>query len=72
MPHTELSKENPIVIRENKNDLMEEIYRSVRTNVQYMLRPGEKVILFTSTTSGEGKSFNAGNLAVSLAYMGKK
>lgn len=72
VPHTELSKENPIVIRENKNDLMEEIYRSVRTNVQYMLRPGEKVILFTSTTSGEGKSFNAGNLAVSLAYMGKK
>ena len=72
VPHTELSKENPIVIRENKNDLMEEIYRSVRTNVQYMLRPGEKVILFTSTTSGEGKSFNAGNLAVSLAYRGKK
>ena len=72
VPHTELSKENPIVIRENKNELMEEIYRSVRTNVQYMLQPGEKVILFTSTTSGEGKSFNAGNLAVSLAYMGKK
>ncbi len=72
VPHTDLSKENPIVIRENKNDLMEEIYRSVRTNVQYMLRPGEKVILFTSTTSGEGKSFNAGNLAVSLAYRGKK
>ena len=37
-----------------------------------MLSEGQKVILFTSTTSGEGKSFNAGNLACSFAFMGKK
>ena len=72
IPNSPQAKENPIVIRENKNDIMEEIYRSVRTNVQFMLQPGQNVILFTSTSPGEGKSFNAANLAVSLAYMGKK
>ena len=62
----------PIVVRENKNELMEEVFRSVRTNIQYMLSEGRKVILFTSTNSGEGKSFTAGNLACSFAFMGKK
>ncbi len=72
IPLTEEAKKNAIVVRENRNELMEEIFRSVRTNVQYMLSEGQKVILFTSTTSGEGKSFSAGNLACSFAYMGKK
>lgn len=63
---------HPIVIQENRNGLMDEVFRSVRTNIQYMLEEGQKVILFTSTTSGEGKSFNAGNLACSFAFMGKK
>lgn len=63
---------NPIVVHENQNNLMEEVFRSVRTNIQYMLQKGEKVILFTSTSSGEGKSFTAGNLACSFAFMGKK
>ena len=72
IPLTEEAKDNAIVVRENRNELMEEVFRSVRTNVQYMLSEGQKVILFTSTTSGEGKSFNAGNLACSFAFMGKK
>lgn len=66
------TKGNPIVVRENRNDLMEEVFRSVRTNIQYMLQEDQKVVLFTSTTSGEGKSFTAGNLACSFAFMGKK
>lgn len=66
------TKGNPIVVHENRNDLMEEVFRSVRTNIQYMLQEGQKVILFTSTSSGEGKSFTAGNLACSFAFMGKK
>lgn len=72
IPLTEEAKGDAIVVRENRNELMEEIFRSVRTNVQYMLSEGQKVILFTSTTSGEGKSFSAGNLACSFAFMGKK
>ena len=61
-----------IVVRENRNGLMEETFRNLRTNLQYMLEEGQKVILFTSTTSNEGKSFNAANLAASFAFMGKK
>lgn len=49
------TKGNPIVVHENHNELMEEVFRSVRTNIQYMLQEGQKVILFTSTSSGEGK-----------------
>lgn len=71
IPMTE-TQNHPIVVQENRNGLMEEVFRSVRTNLQYMLGEGQKVILFTSTTSGEGKSFNAGNLACSFAFMGKK
>lgn len=61
-----------IVVQENKNNLMTEIFRSLRTNLQFMLQEGQNVIMFTSTTSGEGKTFIASNLAISLALMGKK
>ena len=61
-----------IVVHENKNNQMEEIFRSMRTNLQFMLDPDDKVIMFTSTTSGEGKTFNCANLAVSFALLGKK
>lgn len=37
-----------------------------------MLKEGQKVIMITSSTSGEGKTFNAANLAVSYALLGKK
>ena len=61
-----------IVDHENQNNQMEEIFRSMRTNVQFMLKENEKVISFTSSISGEGKTFIAANLAVSFALLGKK
>ena len=61
-----------IVVQANKNNQIDEIFRSMRTNIQFMLKGDEKVILFTSSTSGEGKTFNAANLAVSFALLGKK
>lgn len=61
-----------ILIHENKNDMMEEVFRSLRTNLLFMLTQEQKVIMITSTQPGEGKSFVSGNLAVSLAYLGKK
>lgn len=61
-----------IVVHENKNNQMEEIFRSIRTNLQFMITETQKVIMFTSTTSGEGKTFNAANLAVSFALLNKK
>ena len=48
------------------------IFRSMRTNLQFMLKEGQKVIMFTSSTSGEGKTFNAANLAISFALLEKK
>ena len=61
-----------IVVHENQNNQMEEIFRSMRTNLQFMLKNDQKVILFTSSNSGEGKTFNASNLAISFALLGKK
>jgi len=62
-----------IVVRENENNMMAETFRSLRTNLQFMLGSEDhKVILFTSTSPGEGKTFTSVNLAVSLALLGKK
>ena len=61
-----------IVVHENVNNMMEEIFRSMRTNLQFMLKEGEKTIMFTSSTSGEGKTFVASNLAICFALLGKK
>ena len=61
-----------IVVQANKNNQIDEIFRSMRTNIQFMLKENQKVILFTSSTAGEGKTFNAANLAVSFALLGKK
>lgn len=61
-----------IVVHENQNNQMEEVFRSMRTNLQFMMKENEKVILFTSSTSGEGKTFTASNLAVSFALLSKK
>lgn len=61
-----------IVVHENKNNLMEEIFRSLRTNLQFLLKEHDKVIMFTSTISGEGKTFIASNVAISFALLGKK
>ena len=61
-----------IAVFENQNNLMSETFRNVRTNLQFMLENDQKVILVTSTISGEGKSFVASNLAISLSLLGKK
>ena len=66
------SVQGTIVIHENKNNLMEEAFRSLRTNLLFMLKPEDKVIRVTSSEPSDGKSFVAGNLAVSLAYLEKK
>ena len=52
-------KQGAIAVFENQNNLMSETFRN-------------KVILVTSTVSGEGKSFISGNLAISLSLLGKK
>lgn len=66
-------QQRPIVVEKNKNDVMAEAFRTLRTNLQFVMRKTQgKVIMFTSTVSGEGKTFIASNLAVSMALLGKK
>lgn len=51
-----------------------ESYRTLRTNIDFFIKGGghNKVIMVTSSIQGEGKSFNALNLAVSYAQLGRK
>lgn len=61
-----------IVVRENSNDIMEETFRSLRTNLGFVMKKSEKVLLCTSVMPGEGKTFVSTNLAMSMALMGRK
>lgn len=61
-----------IVVHENTNNMITEVFRSLRTNVLFTMKETEKVIMVTSSTAGEGKTFIASNLAISLALLGKK
>lgn len=60
-------------VRENDDDAIAERFRYVRGNIQFML-PGtdDKVVLVTSSVSGEGKTFVAANVAASFALSGKR
>lgn len=64
--------ERALVVRENSNNMMEEAFRSLRTNLRFVLESGEKVVCCTSCVPGEGKTFITTNLAMSLALLGKK
>lgn len=50
-----------------------ELFRLMRSNLLFVLTPpDEKVVLVTSSTPGDGKSFIAVNLAASLALLDKR
>lgn len=65
-------KDGLVVNKESRTEVGEQ-FRTLRTNLQFLL-PGaeEKVILTTSSMGGEGKSFIAINLASAIALSGKK
>lgn len=62
-----------IVVRKGDSSSIAELFRLLRTNLQFLLTSkNDKVVLLTSTVSGEGKSFVSTNLASSLALLNKK
>lgn len=62
-----------IVLEKSRNIVIDEAFRILRTNLLFrMNKNNKKVILVTSNMSGEGKTFIAGNLAVSLSFLNKK
>ena len=63
-----------VAVREGVNSASAELFRLLRTNIHFMLPPNTSnpVILVTSNINGEGKSYVATNMAMSLALLGKK
>lgn len=62
-----------IVVSREEVSSTSELFRLVRTNLQFVLNGvNDKVVLITSTQSGEGKSFISCNLSASLALLGKR
>jgi tyrosine-protein kinase Etk/Wzc len=62
-----------LVVNDSSRSIISERFRSLRTNLQYLLKPnGTNVLMFTSSMSGEGKSFISFNLGSALALSGKK
>ena len=52
---------------------MAETFRGIRTNLDFVMEEGkQKVLLVTSTSSGEGKTFIASNIAMSESLLGRK
>lgn len=67
------SSKNPIVIDDRRKTVIAEQFRKLRVTLGYIgVNSKHKRILVTSSISGEGKSFVATNLAISLAITGKK
>lgn len=62
-----------LVIHQESNSLIAESFRSLRTNLQFVLNfNASNVIMVTSSINGEGKTFLSWNLGSSLALAGKK
>lgn len=63
-----------IVVKEGSRNIINEAFRVLRTNLEFMTGtdPKSNVIVVTSFNPGSGKSFLTMNIAVSLAIKGKK
>ena len=71
IPYQKLS--NPLIVTEKNRSTTTEIFKLIRSNIQFLLtHETNKVILITSSMSGEGKSFISLNLSASLAIANKK
>ncbi|KLT64028.1 tyrosine-protein kinase [Pedobacter sp. BMA] len=67
------SSDDNLVVANQSRSAISEQFRALRTNLSFYLRNNdEKIILLTSSMSGEGKSFTAINLGNILALAGKK
>ena len=70
--HKDAEKAGNIAVSENATTEQDEAFRILRTNLLFSIDAKDKVVVFTSTVAGEGKSFAAINTAISLALLGKK
>ena len=61
-----------IVVQEKNGNNINEAFRVVRTNLEFVLGVNNKVMMFTSSNVGSGKTFVSTNMATSFAIKGKK
>lgn len=62
-----------LVVNKTTRSMVAEQFRIIRSNLQYVLNKKEKAcIIFTSSFSGEGKSYVTTNMGAVLALTGKK
>ena len=71
-PHKE--KDYGIVVKHGSHDIVNEAFRIVRTNIEFLAAPGDgaSVQMLTSFNSGSGKTFLAMNIAACLAVKEKR
>lgn len=68
-----MANKRRLIVQEEAKSPVAEAYRTLRTNIQFSKVDGDlKVILFTSSGPGEGKSTTIANTAVAFAQSGKK
>ena len=74
--HSRRAKDNPIVVSETSTRPIAELFRLLRSNLQFMFPvkgvENGQVAMITSSCSGEGKTFVSMNVAESLALLDKK
>jgi len=64
--------ERHILVKESSRDIINEAFRVLRTNMEFMSANETEVILLTSFNPGSGKTFLTINIAASLAIKGKR
>ncbi len=74
LKHTEKSEENAIVVKEGNRNIVNEAFRVLRSNIDFVIgsQAGQKVFIFTSFNPGSGKSFLTMNMSVCYALKGKR
>ena len=66
-------KKMPCVVREGSRNAINEAFRVLRTNIEFITRGQENsIMIFTSFNPGSGKTFCILNTAISLAIKGEK
>lgn len=69
----QLPQETKMVVKEGSRNIINEAFRVVRTNLEFMLGVNEHhIVAVTSSNPGSGKTFITFNLSASLALKGKR
>ena len=74
IPSRNRKDKSEILVHENGRDGVSEAFRIVRTNMEFMRVKAKdlKVVMFTSSNPGAGKTFVSMNLAMSFVLTNKK